>query len=129
VSCACSANTARALHASRVACCPLFPPRRQVHEVANPWGAEVPVRAALDPRGREGPEVVVEATKPKHLPPGSAVSHTWCALEKGLRCAMEVRRGCRREERARTCAASRSRWKASGETARAPSPEAASGED
>mmetsp|Transcript_42893 Transcript_42893/g.55112 ORF Transcript_42893/g.55112 Transcript_42893/m.55112 type:complete len:133 (-) Transcript_42893:745-1143(-) len=28
-----------------------------VHDVANPWGAEVPVRAALDMRGRDGVEV------------------------------------------------------------------------
>mmetsp|Transcript_42892 Transcript_42892/g.55109 ORF Transcript_42892/g.55109 Transcript_42892/m.55109 type:complete len:368 (-) Transcript_42892:282-1385(-) len=63
-----------------------------VHDVANPWGAEVPVRAALDMRGRDGVEVVIEHSRPAHLPRGSSVVHTWCGVDNGkaLRCTMEV---------------------------------------
>ena len=60
--------------------------------MANAWGAEVPVRCALDRRGREGVTVAVESQRPAHLPPGSSVTHAWCAVDKGraLRCAMEA---------------------------------------
>ena len=61
------------------------------HLVPNPWGVDVPVRAAaLDAAGSQ---VVIEQTKPGGLPPGASISHTWTTADGGrsLRCAMEVR--------------------------------------
>eukprot|EP00613_Pedinella_sp_CCMP2098_P028749 CAMPEP_0171719712 /NCGR_PEP_ID=MMETSP0991-20121206/21353_1 /TAXON_ID=483369 /ORGANISM="non described non described, Strain CCMP2098" /LENGTH=384 /DNA_ID=CAMNT_0012311295 /DNA_START=46 /DNA_END=1200 /DNA_ORIENTATION=- len=64
----------------------------RVHEVANPWGAEVPVRAALKEASASAvSSVVVEHCRPAHLPKGSAVYHTWSRVDGGLRCTMEVR--------------------------------------
>ena len=64
-----------------------------MHDVANPWGKEVPVRCSLDEFGKDGVEVVVEQISPNGLPPGSSVVHTWSSLNGGraLRCSMEVR--------------------------------------
>ena len=66
---------------------------RQLHAVANPWGALVPVRCSLNACAADGVEVVIEQTAPNGLPAGSSVVHTWCGVDGGrrLRCAMEVR--------------------------------------
>lgn len=61
----------------------------QIHQVANPWGAEVPVRAK-----ESATAITVEYCQPAHLPRGSTIVHTWSVESGGraLRCSMEVRR-------------------------------------
>lgn len=60
------------------------------HQVPNPWGVDVPVRAALN--GQDG-SVLVEQTRPTSLPNGASITHLWSPMDGGsfLRCHMEVR--------------------------------------
>ena len=59
----------------------------RVHEVANPWGSEVPIRA-FDDRGA----VTVTQERPSNLPSGSTISHVWTSESGGraLKCSMHV---------------------------------------